>query len=101
MKDRCQAAPTHWVHSVRGENEPTSTYLVSWTNNCDRRYVTFDELEDNGTKEMTYAYDSPQNRYSQEDKRKIRQNDRRYNQGSGGYSGDDRGDKRQRRGYYR
>ena len=100
MKERCLLTPSHWVHSVRGEYEPTSTYLISWTNNCDRRYVTFDELEENGTREMSYAYDNALNRYSPADKAKIRQNDRRY-QGSGGDSGNDRGDKRQRRGYYR
>ena len=101
MKERCLLTPSHWVHSVRGEYEPTSTYLMSWNNNCDRRYVTFDELEENGTREMSYAYDNALNRYTPADKAKIRQNDRRYYQGSGGDRGSGRGDKRQRRDYYR
>ena len=99
MQKRCQAQPTHWVHQVRGEREPTAQQLVSWGNNCDRRFVTFDQLEENGTKEGTYAYDDWRNLFTERDKRKMRENDRRY-QGSGGdgargYGGD----KRQRRGY--
>jgi len=101
MKERCQAQPTHWVHQVRGEKEPTSQHLFSWEDNCDRRYVNFDTLEGNGTKEMSYAYDNAVNRYSHEDKRKIQKHNRRY-QGSGGYGRDVRdNDKRQRRDYHR
>ena len=99
MKKRCASVPNHWVHTVQGETVPTAKYLMSWNNNCNRRYVNFDELVENGTKEGTYAYNDAQNLYSARDKRKIWQNDSRYGQRGDGARDRD-GDKRQRRGYW-
>ena len=101
MKERCKAQPLHWVHQLREDREPTAKHLVSWENNCDRRFVTFNQLEENGTMEKTFAYDNPVNKYSAKDKRKIQSNNRRYH-GSGGDGRDFRDDdKRQRRDYHR
>ena len=83
MEDRCKDQPNHWVHNIREYKEPTSSHLCSWNNACYRRHKTFDELEANGTKEMTYAYDDAQNRYSERDMRAITKHNRRY-EGSGG-----------------
>ena len=51
---------------------------MSWENNADRRYKSFDQIEDEGkTKERTYAYQVEHNRYTYADKRSIKSNDRR------------------------
>ena len=99
MKDRCKYDARHWIHNVREDKEPTAKYLVSWANNADRRWRSFDELEENGTKEMTYAYEHAQNRFSAKDKVKIQGHLARGRGSGGGY--DRRADddhKRQRRG---
>ena len=100
MKDRCKADVRHWIHQVREEKEPTAEYLCSWANNADRRYKSFDELEDNGTKEQSYAYEDPRNRFTPKDKAKIQGHLARGQGSTGGYdrrSDDD--NKRRRRDY--
>ena len=99
MKIRCESQPSHWVHNVRGNSEPNSKHLMSRGNNCNRRYVTFDELEENGTKEGTYAYDDWKNLFSDRDRRAKREHESRYHGSGGDGSRGYGGDKRQRRGY--
>ena len=99
MKARCKNDARHWIHNVREDKEPTAEYLSSWANNVDRRFKSFDELEANGTKEQTFAYDDAQNRYSAKDKAKIQGHLARGRGSGGGYerrADDDH--KRQRRG---
>ena len=56
MQRYCERDVLHWVHKVKADRVSDVAYLVSWNNRANRRYMNFDELEDNGTRKGTFAY---------------------------------------------
>ena len=97
MQRRLKDNYRHWVHDVQADKEPNADWLVSWNNGFTRRDKTFVDLVANNTPSDTYAYAHTRNRYTADDKYRIKQNAEHGSSGSRGYNRRDDDNKRRRR----